>query len=91
MRDALEIPAGKYCVDRTTLILSLNNVQLNLRCGQDYVFTRVCDSVNTGGVSASVHAGIPPSGADPSGSRHPPEQTPCLSACWDTPPWSGLP
>ena len=37
-------------------------------CGQGYVFTRVCDSVNTGGgVSASVHAGIPPP---------PPEQTP---------------
>ena len=35
-------------------------------CGQGYVFTRVCDSVH-GGVSASVHAGIPPPW-----SRHPP-------------------
>ena len=30
MQDALEIPAGKYCVDRTTLRLTLNNVHLNL-------------------------------------------------------------
>ena len=28
-------------------------------CGQGYVFTRICDSVHRG-VSASVHAGIPP-------------------------------
>ena len=41
-------------------------------CGQGYVFTRVCNSVHGGG-SASVHAGIPPPGADiPPGSRHPP-------------------
>ena len=45
-------------------------------CGQGYVFTRVCDSVHRG-VSASVHAGIPPLwGQTPPGSRHPPEQTP---------------
>ena len=43
-------------------------------CGQGYVFTRVCDSVNRG-VSASVHAGIPPS-ADPLGSRPPGADTP---------------
>ena len=30
----------------------------------------------TGGVSASVHAGIHPPGADPPRSRHPLEQTP---------------
>ena len=31
---------------------------------QGYVFTRVCDTVHRGGVSASVHAGIYPLGAD---------------------------
>ena len=36
------------------------------KLGQGNVFTGVCDSVHRGGVSASVHAGIP----------HPPEQTP---------------
>ena len=49
-------------------------------CGQGYVFTRVCHSVNTGGgVFASVHAGIPsprsrhpPPGADPPGTDTPP-------------------
>ena len=52
--------------------------QTKLREG--YVFTGVCDSVN-GGVSASVHAGIPPPPeadppkADPPGAD-PPEQTP---------------
>ena len=47
-------------------------------CGQGYVFTRVCDSVNRGG-SASVHAGIPPL---PPGADTPPKQTP-----WEqTPP-----
>ena len=41
-----------------------------MKLGQGYVFTGMCDSVHRG-VSASVHAGIPP------GSRHPPwEQTP---------------
>ena len=34
-------------------------------------FTGICDSVNRGGGSASVHAGIPPSRPDP-----PPDQTP---------------
>ena len=41
-------------------------------CGQGYVFTRVCDSVNRGGRSASVHAEIPP--PPPPGSRHPPPE-----------------
>ena len=53
-------------------------------CGQGNIFTPVCHSVHGGGVSASVHAGIPPPRADtpreqtpPPGSRHtPPEQTP---------------
>ena len=58
-------------------------------CGQGYVFTPVCDSV-PGGVSASVHAGIPPTW-----SRHhlgadtPPEQTPHPLGA-DT-PWSRHP
>ena len=56
-------------------------------CGQGYVFTRVCDSVNRGG-SASVHAGIPtPLGADTPRSKHPPEQTPRKQ----TPPWEQTP
>ena len=46
-------------------------------CGQGYVFTRVCDSVNRG-VSASVHAGIPPRSRSP-GSRPPQRQTPPVS------------
>ena len=53
------------------------------KLGQGYVFTGVCDSVHKGGVSASVHTGIPhhPGSrhhprADPPGSRHPLEQTP---------------
>ena len=41
------------------------------KLGQDYVFTRVCDSVHREGVSASVHAGIPPPW-----NRHPPDQAP---------------
>ena len=41
------------------------------KLGQGNVFTGICDSVN-GGVSASVHAGIPP----PPGSRHPPRSRP---------------
>ena len=63
------------------------------RSCEGYVFTDVCLST---GVSASVHAGIPPlgadtpqgctSGADPPGAD-PPEQTPLEQ----TPPWSGHP
>ena len=45
-------------------------------CGQGNVFTGVCDSVHRGGVSASVHVGIP----DP-----PQEQTPLQE---QTPPGS---
>ena len=37
------------------------------KLGQGYIFTGICDSVNSGGGSASVHAGIPP---------HPPDQGP---------------
>ena len=49
-------------------------------CGQGNIFTPVCHSVNGGGVSASVHTGMP---HHPLQSRHafpeqthPPEQTP---------------
>ena len=55
-----------------------------MKLGQGYVFTGMCDSVHRG-VSASVHAGIPP------GSRHPPwEQTPPRSrhSHEETPPGS---
>ena len=59
------------------------------KLGQGYVFTGVCDSVQSGG-SASVHAGIPPWEQAPPGSRNPPwEQTPletCCKACWDSTP-----
>ena len=44
-------------------------------CGQGNVVTRVCHSVHRG-VSASVHAGIPPPEADTPGSRHPLEADP---------------
>ena len=66
------------------------------KLGQGYVFTGVCDSVNRG-MSASVHAGIHPPGADtplPLGadtpqSRHTPwEQTPPQE---QTPPGSDTP
>ena len=66
-----------------------------------YIFTGICDSVNRGG-SASVHAGMPPPGADPPRSRLPPprEQTPppeqtqraggthptIMHSCWKIPP-----
>ena len=43
---------------------------------QGYVFRHVCDSVHGGGVSASVHAGIPPSGSRPPRSRPPRADTP---------------
>ena len=46
---------------------------------QGYVFTRVCDTVHRGGVSASVHAGIYPLGAD----TPPPQE--------QTPPWEQIP
>ena len=48
-------------------------------CGQGYVFTGVCHSVNAGeGMSASVHAGIPSPGADtpPPGADTPPGADP---------------
>ena len=80
--------------NRHGLILVLNLIWSDLptllppatKLGQGYLFTGVCDFVNRG-VSASVHAGIPPGsrhplGADPAvadtppGSRHPQEQTP---------------
>ena len=50
------------------------------KLGQGNVFTGVCDSVRRGGVSALVHAGIPP----PSGSDPPEANTPLPGA--DTPP-----
>ena len=54
------------------------------RAGAHQIFTgRVCDSVNMGGVSASVHAGIPPQKQTPPWSRHPPPRR--------YPPWSRHP
>ena len=53
----------------------------------------MCDSVHRGGVSASVHAGIPHPPRSryhtPPGSRPPQEQTPPLGA--DIPPWEQTP
>ena len=46
----------------------------NVVC-EGYVFTRVCQSFCSQGGSASVHAGIPPPGADPPGADPPHEQT----------------
>ena len=60
-----------------------------MKLGQGYVFTGMCDSVHGGGVSASVHAGIPPHplqeqtpprsrhplGTDTPRNRHPPAQS----------------
>ena len=43
---------------------------------QGYVFTSVCQSFCSWGVSASVHAGIHPLGADTPWEHTPPEQTP---------------
>ena len=58
-------------------------------CGQGYVFTRVCHSVNRR-VSASVHAGIPHPRVDSPRADSPPEQTPPSRADTllgaDTPP-----
>ena len=71
--------------------------QLQRSCGQGYVFTCVCDSVNRG-VSASVYAGIPPweqtpPQADTPQSR-PPRADPPLEQTHpreQTPPWSRHP
>ena len=51
------------------------------KLGQGNVFTGICDSVDRGGGSASVHAGIPP--PPPPGPDTPPDQTPPRP---DTPP-----
>ena len=71
------------------------------KLGQGYVFTGVCDSVHGGGVSASVHAGIHPSGADTPWEQTPREQTPPRSRHptpradtplpEQTPPWTRHP
>ena len=42
------------------------------RSCEGYVFTGVCLSTRGGGVSASVHAGMPPPEQSPPGSRHTP-------------------
>ena len=60
-------------IKRTLSFHKVNFYRPQRSCGRRYVFTGVCHSVN-GGVSASVHAGIPhpsPLGAD----TPPPEQT----------------
>ena len=58
--------AGKAVRDRTSTYI----YRPQRSCGQGYVFSRVCDSVHSGG-SASVHAGIPPLWEQtPPGSRH---------------------
>ena len=72
-----------------SLGLALGLVAFNYRpqrsCGQGNIFTPVCHSVHRGGVSASVHAGIPPplEQTPPPGVDTPQEQTPPLGA--DTP------
>ena len=64
------------------------------RSCEGYVFTGVCLSTGGVGVSASVHAGIPPPQADTFQSRHtpPPEQTPPQSRHpQSTPPGTDTP
>ena len=90
---------GRYTILTFSICFVLTSFRLLLPPANEvcegYVFTCVCHSVH-GGVSASMHAGIPPQeqtplqGADPPQSRHPPradtsrEQTPPLcSACWE--------
>ena len=78
------------------LIYEQYNYRPQRSCGQSNIFTPVCHSVHRG-VSASVHAGIPPPGADsPSsrhqpGSRHPLEQTPPLPQEQTHPPRADTP
>ena len=57
--------------------------------GQGNVFTSVC--LSTGGVSASVHAGIPPRTRHPPGSRHPPRPGNPTSPPDQAPPRPGTP
>ena len=58
------------------------------KLGQNYVYTRVCDSVHRGGGSAPLRSGIHPPGRGrhpPPGSRHSPppwSRPPQRSACW---------
>ena len=51
--------------DSQNIFFLVSSLPPATKLGQGYVFTGMCDSVH-GGVSASVHAGIP----------HPPKQTP---------------
>ena len=78
----LQTISGRYTSYWNALLPPVTKV------GQGYVFTGMCDSVHRG-VSASVHAGIHPPGADPKSrhpqSRHPWEQTHPLPGA-DTPP-----
>ena len=64
-------------------------------CGQGNIFPPVCHSVHGGGVSASVHAGIPhPPSRHPLGAGTPLEQTPPQNRhpSWElAPPWSSTP
>ena len=52
------------------------------KLGQGYIFTRICDSVNKGGICLSacwdtpLQEQTPPGSRPPPRSRHPPEQTP---------------
>ena len=58
--------------------------RLQRSCGQGNIFTPACHSVHRGGVSASVHAGIPPPRSrHPLAGRHPPGADPPKA---DTPP-----
>ena len=66
-------------IKRTLSFHKVNFYRPQRSCGRGYVFTGVCHSVNGGGVSASVHAGIPhpsPWEQTPPQSRPPREQTP---------------
>ena len=83
---------GKWAVD-----LSLKAFYWPQRsCGQGNIFTSCLSFCSQGvGVPASVHAGIPPPGADtprpdPSGTRHPPG-TRHPTPQDQTPPWDQTP
>ena len=85
----------KYLI--TVLHLQICFYRPQQSCGQGNIFTPVCHSVHRG-VSASVHAGIPPPEQRPPRSRHPPEQTTPQeqtpleqTPSEQTPPWSRHP
>ena len=71
---------GRYTILTFSICFVLTSFRLLLPPANEicegYVFTRVCHSVHWGGVSASVHAGIPPAANTPPGADTPRANTP---------------